>query len=185
MLKMLKGLVQTIASFFRWETGDRTLLLSISAKVLGTTAGTYLAWHIIATVMWPTYFSPRLYLITGIMLVTVVAAYYLLNRFYLLGQIIWFLGLGTAIMVSFTLFGKGEILLLFALLPIMAEVMMGIRPAILLSLCISAFSIIWQVTYTKPYFPPNMGTAIIISVLASTALGWGILDNLVSSIEAA
>lgn len=53
MSKTLQSVVQSIASFFRWEKGDHTLLLSISTKVLGTTAGTYLAFHILATVFWP------------------------------------------------------------------------------------------------------------------------------------
>ncbi len=185
MLQKLKNMARAIAAFFRWERGDRTLLLSISAKVLGTTAGTYLVFHILATVFWPAYFSPRLYIISGLMLVTVLSAYFLLNRFYLLGQVVWFAGLGITIMVAFTIFGKGEILLLFAFLPIMAEVMMGIRPAVLLTLLISAFSLIWQATYSEPYFPPNMGTTMIFLCMASTVLGWGILDNLVSSIEAA
>jgi signal transduction histidine kinase/CheY-like chemotaxis protein len=185
MSKTLHSVVQSIASFFRWEKGDHALLLSISTKVLATTAGTYLVFHILATVFWPEYFSPRLYLISGLMLVTVAATYSLLNRFYLLGQIVWFLGLGITIMVAFAMFQKGEILLLFAFLPIMAEVMMGIRPAILLTILITVFSILWQVTFRKPYFPPNMGTAVIFLCAASTALGWGILDNLISSIEAA
>ena len=176
---------RTVAAFFRWEMEDRTLLLSIASKVLGTTIATYLVWHIVATMAWPDYFSPRIYLVTAIMIVTVISAYFLLKRLYLLGQIVWFMGLVAAIMVSFTLFQKPEILLLFAILPIMAEAMMGMKPTLFLSAAIIAFALGWQSLGVFPLLPPHMVTAIVVVTIAATALGWGILDNLLSSIEAA
>ncbi len=181
----MKALRRAIVSFFRWEMEDRTLLLSIASKVMGTTIATYLIFHIVATLAWPDYFSPRIYLVSAIMIVTASAAFFLMRRLYLLGQIVWFVGLGTTIMVSFTLFEKPELLLLFAFLPIMAEAMMGMKPTLFLSTAIIAFTLVWQSAGALPPFPPHMVTVVAIATIAATALGWGILDNLLSSIEAA
>jgi signal transduction histidine kinase/CheY-like chemotaxis protein len=152
---------------------------------MGTTIGTYLVFHIVATLAWPEYFSPRIYLVSAIMIITAAAAFFLMRRLYLLGQMVWFIGLGMGIMVSFTLFQRPEILLLFAFLPIMAEAMMGMKPTLFLSAAIIAFSLVWQSSGALPPFPPHMVTVVTISTIAATALGWGILDNLLSSIEAA
>jgi len=176
---------RAIAAFFRWESGDRELLQSISRKVMGTTIATYLVWHIIATLVWPQYFSPSIYLISAEMGLTVVITYVLLERFYLLGQTVWFSGLVITIMTAYSLFGKSEILLCLVILPIMAEVMLGIRPALVLEGIICIIAIVWR---HLPWVLPlqaNYELVIILSTAAATALGWGISDNLISSIEAA
>jgi signal transduction histidine kinase/CheY-like chemotaxis protein len=174
-----------VSVFLRWESQDRELMQSISRKVMGTTIGTYLIWHIIATLVWPQVFSPSLYLVTLIMILTTVAAYFLLERFYLLAQIAWFAGLTAALITSYGLYQHSEILLGFAFLPFMGEVMLGIRPALVLDVFLALLTLVWsQIDFIVPF--PNGYLVVIYLVLAvSTALGWGIMDNLISSIEAA
>jgi hypothetical protein len=58
----------------------------------GTTIGTYLVWHITATLVWPQYFSPSLYIVTAEMIITAILTYVLLQRIYLLAQATCFWG---------------------------------------------------------------------------------------------
>ena len=185
MTKFFSNLMREISAFFRWDVQDRELMQSISRKLMGTTVGTYVAWHITATLCWPQYFSPSLYLVTFIMIITAVASFYLLPRFYLLSQIAWFVGLITAIITSFSLYHYPAILLLLAFIPIMAEVMMGVRLTVVGDVLMLTSILLWANSPVEVAFPHSYLGATIISIIASTVLGWGIMDNLLSSIEAA
>lgn len=185
MQQRLKTLSQAIAAFFMWESSDRELLQSISTKVMATTVGTYLTWHIIATLVWPQYFSPSIYLVTIELVATTVFTYLLLRRIYLLAQTVWFIGLVTTILTAYSIYGKPEILLTLCLLPIMAEVTLGIRPALILEGAICALVVAWgYLAFTRP-LPFHYDWVIIFASAAATTLGWGISDNLVTSIDAA
>ncbi len=185
MQQKVKAILQAISAFFRWESSDRELLQAVSLKVMGTTIGTYLVWHITATLVWPQYFSPSIYFVTAEMIVTAILTYVLVQRIYLLGQTTWFLGLVLSILTAYSIYGKPEIFLLLALLPIMAEVMLGIRPALVLDVFICLIPVAWQALPTPMPLKANYELVVILSIIASTALGWGITDNLVTSIEAA
>ncbi len=185
MQQRLKSISGAIAAFFRWESSDRELLQSISLKVMGTTIGTYLVWHIVATLVWPQYFSPSLYVVTVEMIATAALTYALMERIYLLGQTVWFIGLIAAILTAYALYGKVEILFCLCLLPIMAEVTLGIRPAIVIEAVICLIVISWDAFSFSRGLPRNYPWALVLSSMAATALGWGISDNLVTSIEAA
>lgn len=185
MRQSFKNFTHIIAAFFRWESEDRELLQSISRKVMSATIGTYITWHIIATLGWPQYFSPSIYIVTAEMVLTAVFTYLLLQRFYLLGQTVWFTGLIISIMTAYSFYSKPEILLSLAFLPIMAEVMLGIRPALVVEGFICILAIVWTHLPLVLPFPPNIALVIIFATAASTIIGWGISDNLISSIEAA
>jgi hypothetical protein len=80
--------MRKLVSFFRWEKEDRELLQSVSQKVMGTTLGVFGCFHIVATLGWRAVFSPSLYLISLGMLITGILALRLLNKYYLLAQIV-------------------------------------------------------------------------------------------------
>jgi signal transduction histidine kinase/CheY-like chemotaxis protein len=185
MPSRFQKLIHSLSVFLHWESQDRELMQSISRKVMGTTIGTYLIWHIIATLVWPQVFSPSLYLVTLIMILTTVAAYYLLERIYLLAQVAWFAGLTAALITAFGFYQRPEILLGFAFLPFMGEVMLGMRPALVLDGFLALLTLAWsRIDFIVP-FPTGYLVVIYLVLAASTALGWGIMDNLISSIEAA
>lgn len=185
MQKRLKTISTAIAAFFKWESSDPELLQSISTKVMGTTLGTYIVWHILATLVWPQYFSPSIYMVTLEVILTAALTYTLIRRIYLLGQVVWFVGLITAILTGYTLYGKPEILLLLCFLPIMAEVTLGIRPAIVVEGIVCIIVLGWDALPFTRTLPLNYDWVLILSSAAATALGWGISDNLVTSIDAA
>lgn len=184
MTYKLKWTFRKLLAIIRWETEDRELLQSVAKKVMGTTLGVYLVWHIVATLGWPQIFSPSIYLLTLGMAVIGMSAFRLLNHFYLLAQIIWNAGFSALLVVAFFMYDQPQILLLFCFLPIMAEVMMGLKPALLLEAVIILFLLIWNQIWTTNPIIDNYQVVVILATLASTALGWGISYNLVASIEA-
>lgn len=180
----LKWTLSKILSIIRWETEDRDLLQSVAKKVMGTTLGVYLAWHIVATLGWPQIFSPSIYVLTILMAIVGLIVFRLLNHFYLLAQIIWNVGLSAAIFLAYIFYNQPQILLLFCFLPIMAEVMMGLKPALLLEGIIITVFISWDRIWLTLPILDNYQVVVILATMVSTALGWGISYNLVASIEA-
>ena len=181
----IKTIPHKIAGIFRWESEDRELLQSISHKVMGTTIAAYLIWHMVATLGWPQFFSPSLFLITLIMVVTTGLAWKSLENYYLLAQIIWFLGLTVALVLSYYFYQSPDILFLFAFFPLMSEVMLGMIPTTVIAGIIIILAFTWNINPLLPYLPSSYQLAMVIVNLVTMVLGWGILDNLISSIDAA
>ena len=177
--------MRKIVSFLRWEKEDRELLQSVSQKVMGTTLGVYGCFHIIATLGWPAVFSPSLYLISLGMLIIGIFSLRLLKKYYLLAQIVWNVGLTAMILLSLSRYQHSEIVLLFCFLPIMAEVMLGFKQALILEAGLIALALIWPHFEILPPLKEAYTTVLILSTLASTVVGWGISHNLIISIEAA
>lgn len=180
----LKWTFRKILAIIRWETEDRDLLQSVAKKVMGTTLGVYMVWHIVATLGWPQLFSPSIYLLTLAMAVIGFGSFKLLNHFYLLAQIIWNVGLSLVIVLAYILYGQAQVLLLFCFLPIMAEVMMGLKPALLIEALIITLILGWNQIWGNHPILDNYQVVVILATAASTAMGWGISYNLVASIEA-
>ena len=181
----LKWIMRKLVSFLRWEKEDRELLQSVSQKVMGTTLGVYGCFHIIATLGWPAVFSPSLYLISLGMLIIGIFSLRLLKKYYLLAQIVWNVGLTAMILLSLSRYQHSEIVLLFCFLPIMAEVMLGFKQALILEAGLIALALIWPHFEILPPLKEAYTTVLILSTLASTVVGWGISHNLIISIEAA
>ncbi len=180
----MKWTLRRLLALLRWETEDRELLQSVARKVMGTTLAVYAAWHIIGTLGWPEIFSPSLYLISAGMALVGILAMRLVGNYYLLAQLVWNIGLSAMLFLSFQFYHRPESLLLFIFLPIMSEVMMGLKPAIVLEAAIIILAVTWnRIGFLAP-LPDPYPVVLILSSLASTALGWGISYNLVASIEA-
>ena len=177
-LKRLMGLL-------RWETDDPELLQTIAKRVILTTLSVEITWHIIATLFWTEIFSPSMYAITILMILISVAALLLQRKFYFLAQIIWYLGLSVLITLAFRFYQKPEILLLFIFIPIMAEVLVGIKITFILDIGIALLVLFWNRLGFVPFLPDAYEIVIVLSVIVSTALGWGISYNLVLSVEMA
>lgn len=181
----VKTTLNQIIKFLRWETGDRELLQSVSQKVMITTLVVEIAWHLVATLVWPQVFSPNLYFITVSMIVLTILATRLLRPLYLLAQLVWAAGLAALVTLAYSYYQKPEITLLLIFIPIMSEVMLGIKPTLVIEGILVLWAGLWNRFGFLPPLPPNYNIVIIIATLASTALGWGISNNLITSIEAA
>jgi signal transduction histidine kinase/CheY-like chemotaxis protein len=181
----LKWSLRKMMAVVRWETEDRELLQSVSSKVMGTTLAVYVAWHIIATLGWTQIFSPSLYLITLGMAVIGIGCFRLMHNFYLLSQLLWNIGITAMIILAYRFYHQPDILLILCFLPIMAEVMMGIKPTLVLAGSIVVLAMFWNGITFLPPLNSSFQIVLLFSTLTATALGWGISYNLVVSIEAA
>jgi len=139
---------------------------------MGTTIAAYLIWHMVATLGWPQFFSPSLFLITLIMVVTTGLAWKSLENYYLLAQIIWFLGLTVALVLSYYFYQSPDILFLFAFFPLMSEVMLGMIPTTVIAGIIIILAFTWNINPLLPYLPSSYQLAMVIVTLVTMVLGW-------------
>ena len=172
-----------IKKLFQNESNDLELLHSTSNKVVLTTAAIYTLWHTLGTLGLPAIFSPSLWICTLLMILTITITLWLMARSLRLGQIAWFLGLSATIISADILYNRPEITLIFLIFPMMAEVMMGLRPAIILEAFIILLALFWNGIAFLPVLPVSYMIVMILGSLSSALLGWAFSDNLISAIE--
>lgn len=174
---MITRLLRPLLRLFQQDATTRELLESNSRKVIWTMGGVYLAWHFIATLSWPEIFSPSLWLLSGVVLFTVVVSLRLLARAFAAAQGVWFVGVAAAILGAYGLYQWPELLLALAALPLMAQVMMGVRGAVVVSAAALGIVLV---------LPLGAGfqVGLFLAVAAAFFLGWGVSSNLISAIEA-
>lgn len=151
-------------------------------KLIYTIGGLYLLAHIIATLGFPDLFSPQIWLLSIYMFALVLGCVYLIERSYLVSQILWLLGLMGAVLLAVWLFSFPLALFLLAFLPLLAAVSLGYGGAIIAVLLITlvAFGLSWfQV------FPVTYGWGIFLAGSAMTLFGWGLLSSLLGALDAA
>lgn len=167
----------------QWETQDYELMRSTSQKIIATVSLTYLFFHFAATLGWPHIFSPSLWTCTLVMAFTTIAAVSLLEKHFLLAQIGWFSGLTIVVYTAFSFYQRPEIIFLLVFLPMMAEVMVGLKPAIFLEALILIFAGTWtRISFLAP-LPPGYNLSLGLLSIATTSLGWSLSNNLISAIE--
>lgn len=177
--------MQFARRLLRWNSEDQEFYQNTSRRVILTTLFTYFCWHIIATLGWPGTFSPSLWLITMTMLAATLLSLAVMRRFFISGVVLWFLGLLAALLLSYRLYERPEILLLSALLPMFAEVMVGLRGTFLMDAGLITLFLSWGRLTGLPPLPEDYPTYLSLLTLAATVLGWGLSDNLISSMDAA
>ncbi len=170
-------------NILKQEPVDFELLYSTSRKVVLTTSAIYIFWHIVATLGFPAIFSPSLWLCSLSMIITVALTLILMPRRLRDSQIVWFFGLSITIVIAFVLYDQPEISLIFLFLPMMAEVMMGLNPALVLEGCLLFLVLIWNGISFLPVLPIPYMLGVGLGSIFSTMLGWGLSDNLISAIE--
>jgi signal transduction histidine kinase/CheY-like chemotaxis protein len=162
-----------------------SLLQSTSRTAILTTGAVYGAFHIIATLFWTRIFSPPIWIVTAIMAVTIILSLWVMRRVFFLSHAIWFVGLAAAILAAHTLFNQPMVLLLLAVFPLMAVMMVGLRGAFIVTLFTLAVIVyLTKIPWLAP-IPGNFQLVLGFSALAMGGIGWGMSNNLVSAIEAA
>jgi signal transduction histidine kinase/CheY-like chemotaxis protein len=174
-----------ITRLLQREHNDFDLLQSTSYKVVFTTSAIYTFWHIVATLGFPDIFSPSLWLCTILMALTLAITLKIMSHSLLFGQIIWFCGLAATTVAAFVLYGRPEVILILLFFPMMAEVMMGLAPAVIIEGLIILLTLFWNGIPGLPVLPAAYMVLVIIGSISSTLLGWGLSDNLISAIESA
>lgn len=165
------------------ETED--LLQETSRKIIFTTGFIYMVFHILATLFWAQLFSPSIWICTLLFILTFWLSISLLPHRFALAQMVWFIGLGLIILTLFELYQQPEILLILAILPMMSEVMTGLKGTIVVESGLLLLVVLLpELPFTQPV-TQTYRTALLLISAAAGVLGWGLSDNLISATDAA
>jgi len=158
------------------------LIRSSGQKLIVTIAGLYLIGHVIATLGFPQIFIPGIWGLSLYMLVLVVSSLVLMQRRYLLSQVVWLCGLIGAIVLAFFIFGQYEILDLLIVLPLLAVVTLGVPSA---GASILVVVVIASILFRFADSPILFTAGIFLGSIFTTIFGWGLSSNLLDALEAA
>jgi hypothetical protein len=104
MRNSLLRLKYWLRSLLGAEKSSTDLLISTSRYIIFSTIGIYLLFHFIGSLFFTSIFSPKIWSITIIMMVTFIFTYWLINKLFLAAQFIWLTGLFFAILTAFIVF---------------------------------------------------------------------------------
>jgi len=117
--------MQWLKSTLQTDSDSRDLLIETSRNIIFTVGGLYLIWHFIATLWWSDTFTAQIWWLSIVMVFIIVATVKLLERHYLLAQVVWQFGLALVILLAYSFYQIPEITILLLFLPLMATVTIG------------------------------------------------------------
>ncbi len=167
------------------DNESRELILSAARNLISIVGALYLAWHFVATLAWPKIFSPSLWVSTLMMLLIVILSLSLLERYYLVSQVVWLGGLVATIAQAYVTYEAPEVLILLVLLPVMAVVTLGVNGTLVVVLSIIGLMSVMPHLWWVPPLPPGYVAGIVLGSVFMGFFGWGLSSNLLSAIDAA
>jgi signal transduction histidine kinase/CheY-like chemotaxis protein len=172
-----------IRSVLDKEESSNELLVSTSRYVIFSTGGVYLFFHFVASLFFPSVFSPNLWVCTIIMLATFLLTLRLMKSTYIVAVFIWLLGITASVMSAFIIFLRPEVLFLLATLPLMAVSMLGVSGTILVVIFLTIFVFCLPAIPGLPPLSIGYPLGLMFSFVFSGVFGWGISSNMLSAIE--
>ena len=158
------------------------LMRSTGQKLIYTIGGLYLVGHVIATLGFPQIFIPGIWALSFYMFTLVISSLILMQRRYLLAQIIWLGGLAGAIVLAFFIFKQFEIIFLLIAIPLLAVVTLGLPSA---TTSILVVVVISGIVLHNAGRPVILSAGIFLGSLFTTIFGWGLSSNLLEALDAA
>jgi signal transduction histidine kinase/CheY-like chemotaxis protein len=171
-----------------WLTTPKTdselheLMRSTGQKLIYTIGGLYLVGHVVVTLGFPQIFVPEIWGISLYMLFLVVISLLLMQRRYLLSQMVWLCGLAGAIVLAFFIYKQFQILVLMIILPLLAVVTLGVPGAVTTVLVVVMIA---GIIFRYSGIPSIFTGIIFLGSLFTTVFGWGLSSNLLDAIDAA
>lgn len=156
------------------------LLQSTSRSLIVTTGVIYMAWHLVTTVIWPDTMGRSVWLVTPVVILVFALSLWLLPRRLWASQAIWVIGMAAVITLAIYVFQQPYIAFFYALLPLMAVVMMGWQ-ACLVAEGLVIVLVIWiSRSPAMPALPPS-GELVIVACGGFTGiLGWASVHALLT-----
>jgi len=159
------------------------LFLSTARVLISAVLLAYCAWHVIATQLWPERFGGQLWFVAFCFLPASGLALWLLRRQVLIASVVWLLGLTASIAIALYVFQDGNVIFLYAFLPMLAVVLIGV-PAVLPAGLLVVASVIWAAHW--PSLPGLSTTQQLLTILSSgigALIGWASSTALTTTTE--
>jgi signal transduction histidine kinase/CheY-like chemotaxis protein len=143
-----------------------------SRNLIVATGITYMAWYLVATIIWPEELSWNVMLVTPPIVVACVVAIRLLPMHPLSARIVWQVGLGGAITLAVVRFQQPMVGFFYALLPLMAAVTVGWQGALLAEGAVIALLFGLSASMLVPSLSTAYSVAISVVGFLAGLLGW-------------
>ena len=159
------------------------LMQSTSRNIMIITGAFMVASAVVLAGNSPTELMVRILGLGVLLALSVVFAYHLLPRRYVLAQGVWYVALVLSLGLAISLLQRPEIALLYTVLPLIAVATIG-WPAGLLAEALVAL-VAWWTTHTTlmPPLPGAYGLAMVLFAAFGGLLGWAITDPLLTVAE--
>ncbi|HTX91905.1 MAG TPA: hybrid sensor histidine kinase/response regulator [Anaerolineales bacterium] len=164
------------------DTELHDLLRSTGQKMVYTIAGLYLVAHIIATLGFPKVFIPRIWGISFYVFSLVLVSILLMEKRFVLSQIIWLCGLAGAVVLAFFIFKHAEVIFLLIALPLLAITTLGVPGTAVSILLVDAIA---NILIHTAKVPPIYGSGIFLGSMGVAIFGWSLSSNLLGALDAA
>ncbi len=148
------------------------LLQSTFRNLIIATGITYMAWYLVATIMWPEELSWNVMLVTPVILLACVFSIRLLPDRFLASQAVWQVGLAAAITLSAVRFQQPMVIFFYALLPLMAAVTGGWQVALFTEAMVVALICGLYVSSLLSSLTVSLCGAAITGGILTGLLGW-------------
>lgn len=146
------------------------LLRATARNLIWVTAVAYLVWHLVVTMLWSDMFMRNIWFIAPVVLLAFALANGLLERYFVLAQSVWLLGIALGITIAYRNYQMPEITFLYALLPLLASATLGR----LGGLAAEGFIIllVWLISLTELALSVDYNMGIIAVGALTGVLGW-------------
>jgi signal transduction histidine kinase/CheY-like chemotaxis protein len=153
--------------------GTTELLQSTLRNLILITGGVYLIWYyMVFGGGTPSGLYRAFFPITVVILLTCVLSLWLLSKHLLMAEAVWLLGLAISIMLAVYASQQPEVVFLYALLPLMAVIIVGWPAGVIVEGMV--IGLVGWLAYGSPLppIPPAYGLATIVGGAFTGILGW-------------
>ncbi|HEU4325721.1 MAG TPA: hybrid sensor histidine kinase/response regulator [Roseiflexaceae bacterium] len=150
----------------------RELFRSTMRAVILMLSAIYLAWHLVATVVWPNELGDGMWVLSAVFAPLSFAALWLLPRWPVLAQALWQGGLAVLIVLAVLIFKRPEPAFLAALLTLMAVVSAGWLAGLLAQVLVTALAFVLSQGLFDPALSPAYATGVVVGAAIAGLLGW-------------
>ena len=172
-----------LKNYLAGDSETRDLMQTTSRNIIFTTGVLYLIWHFIATLSWPRTFNSTIWWVSISVLALIVITIKLIERSYLLSQLIWQIGLAFVIILAYYFYRRPEIMLMLIFLPLIATATIGQWGTFI----VEGFVIVLILTIQKSTLLPSLDSGLALGVILGSIFtgffGWGLSNNLFSALS--
>ncbi len=177
--------MQWIKSNLQPDSDSRELLIETARNIIFTVGLLYLIWHFIATLWWSDIVTAQIWWLSFLMAAIILLTVRLLERRYLLAQLIWQVGLSSVVLLAYHLYRVPEITIILLFLPLIATVTIGRWGTLLVEGLVIGLVLVIQTGSLLPALDTGYTLGLILGSLFTGVFGLGLSNNMISALSSA